>query len=110
MTPIPTLSEIDVAFGSVKHMPKYEDIPESFRRYHGDVHVDAIESWFYHGGTIEAPDTLKLKSGSFKARTGVDFSGALRAIKAILGSFEPKHEHKIAGCAFLLSEWFEARP
>lgn len=41
------------------------------------------------------------------ARPGVDRDKALVAIKAALGSFEPKHEHKEAGCAFLLHEWFE---
>ena len=31
------------------------------------------------------------------------------AIAAILASFEPKHEHKEAGAAYLLSQWFELR-
>lgn len=30
-----------------------------------------------------------------------------RHISACLGSYEPKHEHKIAGVAYLLSLWFE---
>ena len=37
---------------------------------------------------------------------GVDFKQAHAHISVILGSFEPKHEHKIAGCAYLESMWF----
>jgi hypothetical protein len=29
-------------------------------------------------------------------------------LKAIMGSFQPKHEHKTAGVAYLMSLWFEA--
>lgn len=38
---------------------------------------------------------------------GVDRYKALRHIHYILGSWEPKHEHKEAGAAFLFNEWFE---
>ncbi len=37
---------------------------------------------------------------------GVNFKDAHAHIKVIPGSFEPKHEHKIAGCAYLASMWF----
>jgi hypothetical protein len=40
-------------------------------------------------------------------KEGIDKIKALKAITSILRSFEPKHEHKEAGAAFLLSEWFE---
>lgn len=30
----------------------------------------------------------------------------LGKIQAIMRSFEPKHEHKIAACAFLFELWF----
>jgi hypothetical protein len=43
-------------------------------------------------------------------REGVDKHKALAAIKAIIGSFAPKHEHKTSGCGYLLSEWFELAP
>jgi len=39
---------------------------------------------------------------------GIDQNKALRHIKAILGSFEPKHEHKEAAAAYLLSLWFKS--
>lgn len=37
---------------------------------------------------------------------GVDGEMAFRQLKAIQGSFEPKHEHKEAGVAYLASRWF----
>jgi hypothetical protein len=36
----------------------------------------------------------------------VDTNKALAHIQCIMMSFEPKHEHKTAGVAFLLDEWF----
>ena len=42
-----------------------------------------------------------------KPKEGVDTKKALRHVKAVLGSWEPKHEHKEAGVAFLLNEWFD---
>ena len=44
---------------------------------------------------------------TFKAKDGVDNKKAMAAISAILRSFDPKHEHKEAGVAYLFSEWFE---
>lgn len=40
------------------------------------------------------------------AVNGVNFKQAHAHIKVVLGSFEPKHERKIAGCAYLASMWF----
>lgn len=40
------------------------------------------------------------------AVNGVNFKQAHAHINVILGSFEPKHEHKIAGCEYLASMWF----
>jgi hypothetical protein len=98
-TPIPDLTNIDVVFGNIKHLPRYETIPDRFKRMR-DPYSDFISGWFFSGRTQE--DMQKLKE-----RPGVNRGKALAAIKAILASFEPKHEHKEAGCAFLLHEWFE---
>jgi hypothetical protein len=37
----------------------------------------------------------------------VDTTKALRAVAACIGDWGPSHEHKEAGVAYLLSEWFE---
>jgi hypothetical protein len=108
MIPIPDVNAADCAFGNIKHMPKFDTLPDEFRRgwHRGNVWCDAISSWFY-GGAKATPDGIQIDGKAFKAKSGVDPKKALSAIKACMASWEPKHEHKIAGCGFLLSEWFE---
>lgn len=106
MLAIPDVDGLDVAFGNIKHMPKYETVPLQFKKHNGNAYVKAVSKWFFRGAERHG-DTLTVDGVSFKARKGVDAIKALAAIKAVLGSFEPKHEHKEAACAFMLSEWFE---
>ena len=93
------VSDLDVAFGGkIKElMPRMEDIPKEFKT--GRTKWNKITSrWFFAGLS---------KNTVFSPKEGVDTRKALKHVSAILGSFEPKHEHKEAGVAFLLSEWFE---
>lgn len=95
--PIPDVTDLDLAFPTkaMDILPPYKDIPEEFKRdYHKWAKV-ALD-WFYAG----------LKNAKWEAKPGVDTNKALRAIQACLGDWSPKHEHKIAGVAFLLNEWF----
>lgn len=83
---------------SIMHlMPAYKDLPEEFKgRDHPMVKI--ISTWFYQG----------LPAGMIvKPKPGIDRQKALIHISTIMGSFEPKHQHKEAGCAFLLAQWFE---
>jgi hypothetical protein len=97
--PIPDLTRLDLVFGEVKHLPPMSDIPGRFRERR-DPYAHFVSSWFFGGRTEN--DMTRLV-----ARPGVDRGKALVAIKAILSSFQPKHEHKEAGAAYLLHEWFE---
>lgn len=96
--PIQEVSELDIAFGgSIENlMPKYADVPEEFRRG-GTKWNKVVNKWFFGG----------LEGVTFVPKEGVDQSKALRHIAAIMRSFEPKHEHKEAGCAYLFDQWFE---
>ena len=90
---------VDLAFpGSVHHlMPKYDDIYEEYDR--GSKWSNRLFSdWFFRG--IESVDGLVV-------RDGIDKAKALRHIKTVMGSFEPKHEHKEAACAYLFDKWFD---
>ena len=91
------VSDLDLAFpASVSRlMPEYKDIPEEFKDWNSKWH-HLVAGMFFHGGKITKMVT----------REGIDGDAAMRHIKCILGSFEPKHEHKMAACAFLISEWF----
>jgi hypothetical protein len=105
MLQIPNVDEPGVVFGDITHMPKFDTLPEEFRRERS-LYCAAVSHWFY-GGAKRDGDTLIIDGKRFKAKPGVDATKALKAIKAVLGSWEPKHEHKIAACGFMLSEWFE---
>jgi hypothetical protein len=94
------VSDVELAFPArVNHlMPKYEDIPKEFRNWNSETIWNKLTSdWFYKG----------FKSLDMKPKEGIDVKKAMRHIRAILGSFEPKHEHKEAAVAYLLSQWFE---
>ena len=94
MFPIPELTALDVAFPAnvLEWMPPQGTIPEYDQKF-----KNVAEKWFFLG---LPPET------EFVPKPGVDFKKALMAMKACLGSFAPKHEHKMAAAGFMLSEWF----
>lgn len=94
------ISDIERAFPtSIKDfMPPYSEIPEEFKNQNRQTKWNEIVShWFFKG--------LNPKT-QFIPVEGIDPKKALKHISYILGSWEPKHEHKEAGVAFLLSQWF----
>lgn len=113
MLQVPTdINRTDIAFGRIKHMPKYEDVPAEFKafmRRGQNPFCDAVSHWFYSGAK-GVPNGVEIDGKTFVAKPGVNAAQALGAIQAVLGSFEPKHEHKEAACAFMLSEWFDLKP
>ena len=92
------VDDLTMAFpASVKHlMPTREEIPEDFLRGRTKWN-DLVGHWFFRG----------LEGAEFTPRDGIDQAKALSHIKTVLGSFEPKHEHKEAAVAYLLSLWFK---
>jgi hypothetical protein len=76
-------------------MPAYGHVPDEFKRG-GNPWVELTSRWFYSG----------LKGATFTPKDGIDKAKALRHLSAVIGSYEPKHEHKEAAVAYLLSLWF----
>lgn len=101
MLPVPELSDLDVNFPAKPPLPEWKDIPEEFKRYSNPFAQIASEL-FFKGG--------KLADYGLTPKEGVDIGKATRAIRSCLGSFDPKHEHKEAGVAYMLSEWFDRAP
>lgn len=99
------LTRADVAFGNIDHMPRYSTLPEEFQRERSPF-CDAVQHWFFSGAKGHT-NGIEIDGVPYTAKPGVNAAQALAAIKAVLGSFEPKHEHKIAACGFMLSEWFD---
>jgi len=90
------VTDLEVAFSNADKMPSKEEIPKEFWR--GDTKWNKIFSqMFFSGG----------KFTKMTPKEGVDSTKAMRAIKSIMGSWSPKHEHKDAAVAFMLSEWFD---
>lgn len=95
------VSGIDSAFGlnsCVGYIPAYEDISDEFKSNH-NVYNKFISKWFFNG--LEEEDLNKLKP-----KENIDLDQGLAHIASVMRSFNIKHEHKEAGCAFLLSNWF----
>lgn len=78
-------------------MPEYKDIPKDFKNNQNNPYVRMQQTWFYKG----------LKGVELKPKPGIDLNKALRHLSYIQGSWEPKHEHKEAGVAYLASLWLE---
>lgn len=96
--PIPKLSDLDIAFPAraMEWLPPMDEIPDKFKA-RGNAWTRLVGRWFAKG----LPRTTE-----FVPKEDVDAKAAFNVVRACLGSFEPKHEHKEAGCAFLMSEWF----
>lgn len=95
------IDDASMAFGAPMEidslLPKYDQIPEEFKS-HSNKWVKLFNQWFFNG----LP-----KGTQFIRKPGIDQTKALRHIRTIIASYAPKHEHKTAGVAYLLSCWFE---
>jgi len=98
---IQSVTKVDVAFGGgYKFLPPYETIPAEFKN---DVNpfVRLANDLMYKGVPGPKTPSMTLRPDLVPVAPKIpDFMGS------ILSSFQPKHEHKIAGAAFLLSQMF----
>jgi hypothetical protein len=77
-------------------MPAYEEIPIEFKKS-SNPYVKLFQQWFFAG----------LRRDPFtNPRPGIDKVAAKMHLKCVMGSYEPKHEHKESAAAFLMSLWF----
>lgn len=93
-TPQP-VSDLDMAFGGIDGiMPAMSDIPEDYPDSHKWQRM--FSDFFYLGASNLV----------FSPKDGIDAGLAWRHVRTIMGSWESKHQHKEAACAYLLSLWF----
>lgn len=92
------VTDVEMAFPAevTQLMPEYKEIPDEFKRQ-SNSWVKLQQEWFFEG----------LPGAKFFQKEGINPSAALRHLKCIQGSFQPKHEHKEAAVAYLLSRWFD---
>ena len=93
------IDNISAAFPTATEglLPEWEEIPNEFKENYDNKWITLFNQMFYCGG----------KLGEMKAKPGIDAQKAWRHIRYCMGSFEPKHEHKTTGCAYLMSLWFD---
>lgn len=90
---VQSVTDVEEVFGTIKFLPEMEQIPDEFKRQ-GRIECKVVASMFY--GT-EMPDaTVEFKDG-FEPKS------VLKCFMAHLKSFEPKHERKMAGVAYMMS-------
>ncbi len=99
MFPIQDVTDAELIFSAniSRLMPKYEEIPSEFKRFGATKWERIADLWFCRG----------LHGAQFVVKSGIDEKRVMRHLSTIIQSYEPKHEHKIAAVAYLLSEWFE---
>jgi hypothetical protein len=91
------LNKATIAFpaNALEFMPKWEDIPREFKSENSWTLF--VSSWF-HG-------EVDVKKHGFLLVEGIDGEKAFQHLSAVLRSYAPKHEHKIAAAGYLLSKW-----
>lgn len=97
MKPI-KVDDVNRVFGGKTHelVPKMNEIPKEFQ-YGKSKWNKVFGDWFFYG----------LENCVWTPKKDVNKEDALRHIGAVMRSYEIKHEHKEAGVAFLLNEFFE---
>lgn len=79
-------------------LPPYDAIPEEFKNF------NSREKW---NKFVNDVFFCGIKDIRVIPKEGIDVNKALQHVMYCLRSFEPAHEHKTAGCAYLMSCFFE---
>lgn len=97
-----SITDLEAAFGTTRLLPGMHQIPREFQSHTG--YEDIAGSIFY--GTPMPPGELKFREGF----TSDDVPAFRKCISAHLRSFDPKHEHKMSGVAYMISCVAEFKP
>lgn len=89
---VASVTDAELAFGTIRLLPKEEDIPKQF--WDGNFYTKLASAIFYN---------TELPSGRIVFNEGFNKDSIVKAVRAHLRSFEPHHEHKIAGVGYLIA-------
>lgn len=96
------VAAIDLAFSLPtwrEVLPPYDRLPVEYKR--GEARgCKFVTSWFYHG-------VSNIKMEPKPGVTEEQLGRVCQVVKAIIGSFEPKHEHKIGGLGFIIDSYVD---
>lgn len=92
------VSDAGIAFGQVgKDVPSYTQLREMIKEgAFTNKYENLVSAWFFSG----------LESLNATPREGIETDKAMRCIRAELGSWERKHEHKTLLLSYLFEQWF----
>lgn len=97
--PVPDFNDLTVAIGApASAYLTYEQMGADHYRQHSR-HSKVASELFFQGGSL-AQHGLRFKPE-------IDAPKAMRAIRAFLCSFDPKHEIKIGTVGYALAQWCE---
>ena len=104
--PVPPITQVDLAFPTGRHTPPWRWVPDEFRNEPGGDYENSNNPWVklasdLFGGTRWASDWQAIP------KPGVAAQSAYNAVRVTLGNYGMKHEHKLATCGWMLSEWFK---
>jgi hypothetical protein len=89
---------VDAAFGArLSDYPPMSSVPDGTRN-----HEHVASTLFFNGGVLE--------DYGLNIKPGLDRRQVMIAIRALLCSWDPKHEHKTAVVGWALSEWCDGTP
>lgn len=87
-----SVTDVDIAFGGDHLLPAWEQIPDEFRK--GNDYTRLAEAIFFG---------QPLPDWEMAIRDGFTPELLNRVVRAHLGSFGPKHQHKIAGVGLMIA-------
>ncbi|KWR83770.1 hypothetical protein RM96_28225 [Cupriavidus sp. IDO] len=94
---VDSITDAELERSTVKHLPKWDDIPADFRN--GNLYTQMAQARL-----LDYP----MPNASVSLLPGFEDDGACKAIDrcitAHLNAFAPKHEHKIAGVGYMISK------
>ena len=95
-----SITDLDMAFGTEAFLPPMDAIPQKF--FQKNLYLDLANSLFF--GSPQPNHNIVFKPG-FDSKEGME--AAVKAIRAHLSSWGPKHEHKMAGVTYMMSFAFD---
>lgn len=90
---VASITDPEAVFGTERLLPAWESIPAEFKS--GNSYTKLAEAIFYGSS---------MPSGRIELKAGFEPMALNRAVRAHLQSYGPRHEHKIAGVGFLISQ------
>ena len=88
-----SITDAEVAFSTTRLLPEWDQIPDEFKTSQGNKYTKLASDIFF-GNEL---------TGEIDLNEGIEPELLSRAVRAHLSSFQPKHEHKISGVAYMVS-------